>query len=266
MATRYPAVMATRYPAPVTPRFLILRPGETAPEVHCEFGDYDRWFTSAMTPHRLEFTVCDATREPVPPVDRFAGVIVTGSAKSVCQPEPWMERLMEWLRRAEDCGLPVLGVCFGCQILAQARGGRVELNPEGWEIGAVDIELTAGARNDPLFEGAPALLPALATHEDRVESLPPGAVLLAGNRNSPVQAFRIGDRIWGVQFHPEASTGLIACLIRLRHAQLEKDARRHGRPADGHVERLLAALDRFDFEPGRRVLDRFVDLCRTATT
>lgn len=245
----------------MAPRFLLLRPGETAPEIQREFGDYDRWFTSAMAPHRLEFTICDVTREPIPPTDGFAGVIVTGSAKSVRQPEPWRERLMEWLRRAEECGLPVLGVCFGHQILAAARGGRVALNARGWEIGAVDIELTDAAHNDPLFEGSPSPLPAMATHEDRVEVLPPGAVLLAGNRNSPVQAFRIGDRIWGVQFHPEASTGLIAALIRLRRAQLEEDARGHGDQADGHVERLLAGVDRFRTEPGRRILDRFVEIC-----
>lgn len=244
------------------PRFLLIRPGVTDPEVRREFGDYDRWFTSAMAPHHLEFTVCDATREPIPPTDGFAGVIVTGSAKSVCRPEPWLAPLMAWLRRAEECGLPVLGVCYGCQTLAAARGGRVVLNPEGWEIGAVEVELTAEAKDDPLLGGSPSLLPVLATHEDRVEDLPPGAVLLAGNRNTPLQAIRIGDRIWGVQFHPEASTGLIASLIRLRRTQLEEDARGHDRQADGHVDRLLAGLERFDIGPGRRILDRFVTICR----
>jgi len=242
-------------------RILLVKPGETAPEVQREFGDYDRWFTAAMEPHRLEFTVCDATRDPVPPTDGFAGVIVTGSAKSVSQPEPWMERLMEWLRRAEDCGLPLLGVCFGCQILAIARGGKAGLNPQGWEIGAVDIDLTDAARKDPLFENAPSPLPALATHEDRVEELPPGAVLLAGNGNTPLQAFRIGDRIWGVQFHPEASTGLIASLIRLRRTPLEEDAGRQGLPVDGHIDRLLSGLEHFDLTQGRRILDRFVEIC-----
>lgn len=245
----------------MTKRFLILKPGETAPEVQQEFGDYDRWFTAAMEPHRLEFTVCDATREPVPPTDGFDGVIVTGSAKSVCRPDPWMTPLMGWLRRAGDCGLPLLGVCFGCQILASARGGSVRLNPQGWEIGAVEVELTDAARNDPLFEGAVSPLPVLATHEDRVERLPPGAVLLAGNANTPVQAFRIGERMWGVQFHPEASTGLIASLIRLRRTGLEDDARSHGKQAEGHIDRLLSGLERFDSTAGRKVLDRFVEFC-----
>jgi GMP synthase (glutamine-hydrolysing) len=242
-------------------RFLILRPGETAPEIEREFGDYDRWFASALAPHRLELVACDATREPVPKANGFAGAIVTGSANSVCRPEPWMDRLREWLRRAEQCGLPLLGVCFGCQILAAARGGRVVLNPEGWEIGAVDIDLAPAARTDPLFAGAPSPLPVLATHEDRVEALPPGAVLLAGNQNTPLQAFRIGDRIWGVQFHPEASAALIAALIRLRRTQLEEDARRHGLADGGHVERLLTGVGRFTIEPGRRILDRFIELC-----
>jgi len=245
----------------VRPRFLLIRPGETDPAVRREFGDYDRWFTAAMAPHRLEFAVCDAVREPIPSTGGFAGVIVTGSAKSVCRPEPWMDRLMEWLRRAEQCGLPVLGVCFGHQIMAQAHGGRVVPNPEGWEIGAIEVELAAEGRRDPLFAGMASPLATLATHEDRVEALPPGAVLLARNRNSPAQAFRLGDRIWGVQFHPEASTGLIASLIRLRRGRLEDDLRCRGAAADGHVDRLLAGLERFDVGPGRGVLDRFVALC-----
>jgi GMP synthase (glutamine-hydrolysing) len=232
--------------------------------VRREFGDYDRWFTDALAPHRLDFALCDATREEIPPPGEFDGVIVTGSAQSVCRPEPWTERLMEWLRRAGEGGPPLLGVCYGCQILAAARGGRVALNPEGWEIGAARIDLTGEGRRDPLFEGAASPLPVLASHEDRVDALPPGAVLLAGNRSSPAQAFRLGDRTWGVQFHPEASTDLVAALVRLRRGLLEEEARGRGRPAEGCVERLIAGLERFDAAPGRGVLDRFVALCRVA--
>ena len=244
------------------PRLLILKTGTTAIEIRREHGDYDRWFTDALEKHRIEFTVCDAIREPVPETTGYAGVIVTGSALSVRRPEPWMERLMEWLRGAGRLGLPVLCVCFGCQILAQARGGRVVLNPAGWEIGAVEIELTPATANDPLFEGAPSTLPVLATHEDRVESLPPGAVLLAGNRNSPVQAFRVDNHLWGLQFHPEGSKRLLASLIRLRRARLEQDTRQQGRSGDGLFDRLLADLERFDAGPGGWLLDRFVGLCR----
>jgi len=64
-----------------------------------------------------------------------------------------------------------------------------------------------------------------------------------------------------VQFHPEAGTGILRELIRLRRERLEADAREHGRAAEGHVERLLAGLERFDPTPSRRLLDNFVRLC-----
>lgn len=245
---------------------LILKTGETAREVQASFGDYDRWFTDAMADQRLEFVVCDATRSEIPATDRFSGIIVTGSARSVCRPEPWMVRLSALLRRSGDLRIPVLCVCFGCQILARAHGGDVGLNPSGWEIGAVDVELTEAARADALFDGAMTPLPVLATHEDRVDTLPRGAVLLAGNASTPVQAFRIGERCWGVQFHPEGSRGILETLIRLRAMRLEEDARQQGRHVDGEVDRLLTGVRRFDTRPQQRLLDNFVGLCRNAVT
>src|SRR5206468_12997993 len=171
------------------------------------------------------------------------------------------ETLGALLRRAEPLGVPFLCVCLGCQMLARARGGRVVQSPAGWEIGAVEVALTTAARLDPLFEGLPSPLPVLATHEDRVETLPPGAVLLSGNASAPIQSFRVGDNVWGVQFHPEATIGILRELIALRRDRLTTDARAHGRPAEGHVDRLLARLDQHDPMPGRALLDNFVRLC-----
>jgi len=243
------------------PRILIIRTGSTAREVQRDHGDYDRWFRDALAEHDLGFDLCDATVTAIPDPTSHAGVIVTGSVKSVLHPEPWMDALGGLLQRAEDLGVPFLCVCFGCQMLAWARGGRVVLSPAGWEIGTVEVEVTTAGRLDSLFEALPSPLPVLATHEDRVESLPPGGVLLAGNESAPIQAFRVGDNVWGVQFHPEATTGILRELIALRRDRLETDARRHGRPAEGYVDRLLARLERHDPMPARRLLDNFVRLC-----
>ncbi len=248
----------------MTRRILIIRTGETDPAIRDRFGDYDRWFTSSLAAQAaagLEFAICDATREPIPAHADDAGVIVTGSARAVYRREPWMDLLDRFLRSAGGAGRPVLCVCFGHQALAQALGGRVQLNPEGWEIGAVQVALTQEGLRDPLFEGIPASARVLATHEDRVEHLPAGAVLLAGNTNSPVQAFRIGKRVWGTQFHPEASPGLIDALIRLRAPALIASAGRRGVETSHHVEDLLAGLAHAGELHGRRVLDNFVGLC-----
>ena len=123
------------------------------------------------------------------------------------------------------------------------------------------MTLTGAGRLDRLFEGLPSPLPVLATHEERVEALPPGAVLLAGNDSAPIQAFRLGDSVWGVQFHPEATAAILRELILLRRAPLEADARAHGRAAEGEVERLLRRLERFDARPARRLLGNFVRAC-----
>jgi GMP synthase (glutamine-hydrolysing) len=243
------------------PRLLIIRTGSTAAEVQRTHGDYDRWFRDALAPHDVKFDLCDATRSPIPEPTPYAGVIVTGSVKSVLRPEPWMDRLATFLRGADYLRAPVLCVCFGCQLLARVRGGWVVRSPAGWEIGAVEVTPTAAGLLDPLFEGLPAPIPVLATHEDRVEMLPPDGVLLAGNDSAPVQAFHIGERIWGVQFHPEATIGILRDLIRLRREALEADARAHGHPVEGHVDRLLDALARFDPDPSRRLLANFVRLC-----
>lgn len=245
------------------PRVLIIRTGSTAIEVQRRHGDYDRWFRDALAGHDLAFDLCDATRAAIPDASSHVGVIVTGSVKSVVSPEPWMEGLAAFLRRAEHAGVPVLAVCFGCQALAWARGGRVVRSPSGWEIGAALVNLTGEGRLDRLFEGLPWPLPVLATHEDRVETLPPGAVLLAGNDSAPVQAFRIGESVWGVQFHPEATVEIVRELILQRRQGLEADAREHGRAgeAGGEVERLFGLLRRFDARPQRRLLDNFVRIC-----
>src|SRR5262249_37742614 len=115
-----------------------------------------------------------------------------------------------------------------------------------------------------LLEGIPDRFVGLATHEDRIESLPPGAVCLAGNQCAPVQAFKAAPEVWGVQFHPELSREALDILIRLRTGTLERDAEKHGGVADGHVERLRRTLHHPDAMQGKRVLENFVRVCRRA--
>ena len=246
-------------------RLLILMTGHTAPEVQAAHGDYDRWFIDAIDRSDLAYDVHDVTRDEHPVgevVDgAHCGVIVTGSVSAAYRSEPWMGRLAGFLREGRRAEPPVLCVCFGAQLLAHARGGEVNLNPRGWEIGSALVHRTAEASQDPLMAGLPESFRVLATHEDRVEKLPAGCVTLAGNDNASVQAFRAQERVWGVQFHPEATTSIIRMLIDLRAEALTIDAKEHGLPADGHVERLIASLNAPDADQGRRVLQNFVRIC-----
>ena len=139
----------------------------------------------------------DATAGDLPDHAEFDGVVVTGSRSSVYWDEAWIPPLVDYVAEAADAGVPVLGVCYGHQVLAEALGGRVA-GMDGFEIGYNEIRRV---RDDPLFEGIGDSFTAFTTHGDAVVELPPSATLLAENDRG-VHAFRDGG-CWGVQFHPE---------------------------------------------------------------
>ena len=205
---------------------LIVKTGSTFPATRRRFGDYDRWFLDALQDAPGRYRVHDITVAPPPSLERYRGVIVTGSPAAVYERPPWLEDLRRMLRRIAERQRPAaLCVCFGAQALAEALGGNVIKSPSGWEIGSIRVRLTEDGRNDPLLSaGAEEELAFQATHQDRVESLPEGATLLASNDLSPVQAFRVGEQVWATQFHPEASSAILEDLIRARRPLLEAGA------------------------------------------
>ena len=140
---------------------------------------------------------------PIPrPLDAYGAVMVFGGAMHADQDDrhPWLREETLFLQRLLDLGLPTLGVCLGAQLLARAAHAPVMLAPEP-EIGWFPVELTGEAASDPVLGGLPASFDAFQWHY-YTYGLPAGAVELA---RSPVctQAFRLGSRVWGIQFHAE---------------------------------------------------------------
>jgi GMP synthase (glutamine-hydrolysing) len=192
------------------------------------------------------FVEVDArSAERLPEPAGFAGVIVTGSASSVTERAPWILRCEEYLAHAVEQAQPVLGICFGHQLLGQALGGLVERNPRGREMGTVELALVA---DDPLLEpGHPPAL-AHATHVDSVTVLPPGARILATTALEPHAAVRFGERAWGVQFHPEFDERVMTEYLETRSQILAAEGR--------DPSALLAAVR--PAPAGTLVLRRFV--------
>ncbi len=204
--------------SPSNARLVVVQTGTT--QLH---GDYPRWFERALG-MELAVVRAHAGEALSPALDRLhpRGIIVSGSPLSVTEEAPWMLQLGEDLLRVGARGTPVLGVCFGHQLLARAAGGAVAQNPRGREIGTVRVQLTEAGRKDPLF--APWAkghdVEVQATHVDAVDPLPPGATVLASNENTAAQAFRLSETVAGVQFHPEIWAEAMRDLIASRHDKL----------------------------------------------
>lgn len=202
---------------------LIVQTGSTLPALRARHGDFPDWFRRGLGLRRDEVDVVVAERGALPPAGAYAGVVVTGSPAMVSTRERWSEDAAAWLRSAVDGGVPVLGVCYGHQLLAHALGGHVDYHPAGREIGTVEIETLEGAGGDSLLGGAPATFPAHSSHQQSVLELPRGATVLARSAHDPHHAVRYAPKAWGLQFHPEFSVEIMRGYIAARRPALVGD-------------------------------------------
>lgn len=137
----------------------------------------------------------------------FDGYIVTGSPASVHDPLPWLGGLFDLIRQAASQNIPIYGACFGHQAIALALGGKVEKNPQGWEFGRIETQLTQP------WDGAAKPMSLYAAHKEQVTELPPGAVITGETPGCDIAAFAIGKTIWTTQYHPEMTPDFIADLV-----------------------------------------------------
>jgi GMP synthase (glutamine-hydrolysing) len=182
---------------------------------------------------------------PLPPFDQLAGAVVMGSHAMVSDREDWSERTAYWVREVVQRGIPFLGICYGHQLLAHAMGGIVGFHPQGPEIGTRSIRLTPAAASDPLFSALPTAFLGHTTHSQSVLRLPLGTTVLARNDHEPHHGIRIGQRAWGVQFHPEFDGQIMGEYVgaqadRLRSLGIDPETERAAiRPTPESAQVLL---------------------------
>lgn len=231
--------------SPLKPPIAILKTGETFRHLARELDDFEQWtwFGTGLPPDRVQ-AVAVHEGESLPELHEISAAIITGSHAMVTERQPWMLATAGWLQQAVASDLPLLGICFGHQLLVEALGGKVDWNPKGREIGTVSIQLTEAGKQDSLLGTLPADFPAHVTHSQSATRLPPGALRLASSDGDPHQAFRCGSA-WGVQFHPEfseqAMRGYIDTLAEdLRAEGLDPEALRQEARATPEATSLLA--------------------------
>ncbi len=153
----------------------------------------------------------------------YDGLAWTGSSLTIWKEDPSVTPQIELMKAAYDAKVPSFGSCWAAQIGVVAAGGRCVAHPDGREMGfARKISLTDDGRAHPLYAGKPSVFDAFISHDDEVTHLPPGAVCLASNNYTSVQAVAIthkGGTMWAVQYHPEYDLHEMA---RLMHCRTEK--------------------------------------------
>ncbi|WDP89919.1 MAG: glutamine amidotransferase [Desulfobacter sp.] len=219
----------------VEPCLLVIKAGGTFPEMARELGDFEDWIIRGLCVPPGRCRVADVERgDALPGPETVLGAVISGSHAMVTEEAAWSLALENWTRRAVAGGMPLLGICYGHQVLARAMGGTVDFHPQGTEIGTVDISCLEACRTDPLFSRLPDTFKGHVVHSQTVTGLPAGAVPLAANTFEPHHAFRIGEVAWGVQFHPEFDESAEQGYIR----NLSEKARAQGQDPD----QLVAAV------------------------
>ena len=180
----------------------------------------------------------------------YDGIAITGSSLHVYNGGPAVTRQIDLVRAALTTGTPIFGSCWGLQVITAAAGGSVRKNPQGREIGfGRGIRLTEAGRQHPMYIGKLDVFNAPTVHLDEVESLPPGATVLATNAVSAVQSAEIrtnGSVAWGVQYHPEYPLREVAVIVRRIGARLIEE----GFFADlADVKGFAQELDTLDSDP-----------------
>ena len=191
----------------------ILQTGHVPDDLQNSFGDYDLIFAKLLDGYGLTFSAFDVVDMEFPAdVNAADGWLITGSRHGAYESHPWIAPLESLIRDAYHATVPLVGICFGHQIIAQALGGKVEKYKEGWAVGRQLYDF------DELGE-----LAVNAWHQDQVVQRPKGAKVIASNEFCENAGLVYDDRAWSIQPHPEFPKGYLEGLVQTRGRGLIPD-------------------------------------------
>lgn len=195
--------------------------GHVHPDALDIAGDYPELLGPLFDRHGIELVRYDADVGHLPDdVDECDGWITSPARASANDDESWIRDTGSFIRELVDRERAFAGICFGHQLLATALGGRVERSPDGWGVGVKEYDVVA-----PRWWMDPPrpTFSLVASHEDQVTELPPGAELVARAPYCPNAAFGVGERAIAIQAHPEFPVELSSRLMSLRQDLIGRD-------------------------------------------
>lgn len=194
----------------------ILKTDAVRPEWVPEFGEYPDMFAALLSrvDPSMEFVTYDVQEGEYPrDIDEVDAYLVTGSKSSVYDDEPWIARLLDFVRQLHARKKKLVGICFGHQLVAQALGGATRKSPRGWGVG---LHTHRFMTLPDWHDGGDADLDILVSHQDQVEKVADGAVVLAGSEFCENAVTQVGDHILTFQGHPEFVAGYSRAIMAFR--------------------------------------------------
>ena len=233
-------------------KLLIIKTGTIRAVMRRKIGDFEDFICKQAEVAKEDTLVVPVYENALLPntLEDISSIIITGSHAMVTDYNPWSSYAKEWILGAVGSNIPILGICYGHQLLADALGGTVNYHLKGEEHGNVQVQLTEEGENDKLLGILPSDFKAYAAHAQTVQKLPQGTVVLAKNNFEKYHALRFGTQIWGVQFHPEFTADISRTYIKESRERIAKQGY--------DVDKLLDTVQ--DNLYGRALLKRFIAL------
>ena len=228
----------------------LLKTGETFESLKSTEGCYEQWFDRVFE-GRISWNHVNAPYgDALPDPDTVEALLISGSPVSIYERLAWSVACSEWIAKVWEKKIPILGVCYGHQLLADALGGEVKASPNGREMGAISVNQCG---QDPLFAGLGQEFEVWQTHIDEVSRMPDQAKLIATNDHSKVQAMSIGEHCRSIQWHPEMNRAI------LNHYVIERQAVIDAAWGDGAASTLSSSLPSH-LDSGSIIARNFMDL------
>lgn len=233
-------------------KLLIIKTGSIGQFIRDKFGDFEDLICD-----QLEISLDKAMVVPVyegallpDDLESISSIIITGSKAMVTDTLAWTKYVSKWLLEMPRKDIPILGICYGHQLLAHTLGGLVDYHPSGEEYGDTAVQLTGEGKEDKLFGGLPSDIRAYVAHAQTVKQIPLNAVVLAKNAFEQHHALRFRDQVWGVQFHPEFTADLLKEYMKLGRDRIANQGY--------DVDDLLYTAQSHSY--GKTLLKRFIQI------